>query len=219
MEPKRPYHGKLFAIPLPKGDYCFAKVTLDLDKFSKFEGNKNKFSSFTDGCLLTKIFKESSPDLNFTPSEALLPGIIIFPWVFDDDWIYVRDLPFDPKEVEFPENVGRMDHSKGQGVFAKGDIHIEIPINSSTIDKIRCQTTIRQPISVANYYLYIMDRHEEIDPDLIGGCDCRKTDLRYSKYRKKIYKKTPFKQDQTYYEQQKQFGCDLEGFYKFSTGK
>jgi hypothetical protein len=215
MNEKHINHGDIFAIPLPDGSYLFGRVMLDIYATTKrrlFPADSPL--SGLGKALLIEVYEQVSESLDYKPSDLLIPGAIVEADELGHTWPILTNSDIDVHDVQFPEAmIGHM-HNAGEVAFLCGEIRLLLPFKQRELMTMRVLLTRHSAFLWPYVCLHELGRASEIPDKYRKGCHLRTSDLRYTEHRSKVYQHLPLDPDDSYYEQQKQLGLNLERLYE-----
>lgn len=206
--------GDIFAIGLPNEQFLFGRILLDV----KQQCTKKKLLpedsalKFFSGSILVEIYEDLSADKNYKESKVLIPGVFIrTDLIKDKSWSIINYKKVEPTSVDFPESLTSAE--KGS-LFIKGEIKIPLSLTESDLRNLNVYSTVKSPYMLPNICLYYLNLKHLIDPEYAETSHLENSDLRFSKYRSKIYDMIGEDENQSYYYMALKFGYDLNRFYQ-----
>jgi hypothetical protein len=206
--------GQIFLVPLPGGGNLFGRVTLDINahvRMRRFPPG-SPLVGFGKAYLI-EMYSQVVSGSSYSPSPVLIPGALIQPDMVGAGWPFVAYRAVDPRTVGFPESIIGHMHPKGRAHFECGEISVPIPLTDQEFQDMEVRRTMRSGFLWPYVCLWALGRRDEIPSDYVAA-SLEWSDLRFSKYRDKIYKYLPFKPSMSYFEQQKQMGLNLDRLFE-----
>jgi hypothetical protein len=211
---KKLLNGVVFANPLPNGQYLCGRVMLDI------QGNVKRRLFPSDsalglffGTVLVEMYSIPTARPEYVPSPVLIPGELVFAKFIGRDWPIVGEIPVDLRTVEFPEGVSGFEHPKGEADFTCGEIAVPLPLSDRDCDEINARPSVGLGNTIGLRCAIALGLMPE-RPGFKRGSPISSQDLRFSKYRPRVYEHLPFPMEISYYDKQKMMGLNLERLYE-----
>lgn len=211
--------GDIFSFPISNEEFGFGRILFDPYEQGILRKIIDKTSAlyFTDKIIFVEIYKDTSTEKGKVPNEfeILIPGIFTGNgFVNKNIWHIYKNIKVNPYEIDFPEFISYGGLEKS--VFTKGEIRHEIPLSFKEAEDLNLAPASKPGLIFGELVLYNTGRKDEIkDPNLdVELRNKSKLDLRFSEFKKDIYKLIDNNIIEDYHSYSKENGFDIERFYK-----
>jgi hypothetical protein len=212
-----PKAGDIFRFSITSNEFAFGRIMLNITaqcvKTKKIDRD-NALWPFKE-YLLVQVYQQTTKGDTPSQNDILLPGIMISDGCIEEKtWETVDFKEVKPQEVEFPE--GLSSEKSFTGAFIKGECKIVFAMEFSEIEKIDIPPIGNSCKILSEVVLFQLGRKDEIDNPLLTNKEFRNPasfDLRFSRYREKIFELAGIDPGESYYELSKRLGFDVSRFY------
>ncbi|MCW5599987.1 Imm26 family immunity protein [Nitrosomonas sp.] len=216
---KMPKAGDIFSFQIAPDEFAFGRVMLNLRTqcFDKeLIGSANPLNYFKDGkFILADLYREtSSGDLPEGRSIAISGILTTYSLLMLGIWKIVGFESVNPQEVDFPEGVSV--ESVTKAALVRGELSLSFNMNIKEVEKIGIYPQTFPPSMLSEILLFNLGRGNEINnknSENKDFLDMSNLDLRYSKYRERVYELLGEDMNESYYDKACRYGFDLKRFY------
>ncbi len=216
--------GDLFVFPLrPTGEWMYARLMLDIQRQCvqpQLIEVGTPLYSFPRallievyGPVLATADAAAAAAVADAETDVLIPGMLVSQGCFKSGiWRVIGHRDVGPTTVEFPE---ALVHREGGTYVVRGEVRLPLDISFKQAREINAYTTAYPCGILGEIALYQLGRAVEIGkPDAaVELRDLSRSDLRFSPYRARIYKRLREDQDLSYNQLSRRRGFDLRRFY------
>lgn len=214
-----PKAGDIFSFQIAPDEFAFGRVMLNLRTqcFDKeLIGSANPLNYFKDGkFILADLYREtSSGDLPEGRSIAISGILTTYSLLMLGIWKIVGFESVNPQEVDFPEGVSV--ESVTKAALVRGELSLSFNMNIKEVEKIGIYPQTFPPSMLSEILLFNLGRGNEINnknSENKDFLDMSNLDLRYSKYRERVYELLGEDMNESYYDKACRYGFDLKRFY------